>query len=80
MRLATLCKVVAEKFAEDAETQVVPVGKIPEGWMGLDVVTHLFVGLRRSKAVNIAVGSRAFVLYCRGPSSARTSFLASQIV
>ena len=29
--------VVADEFAEDAATQVVPVDAIPEGWMGLDI-------------------------------------------
>lgn len=29
--------VVADAFAEDANTQVTPAGAIPEGWMGLDV-------------------------------------------
>ena len=29
--------VVADRFAEDAETLIVPVGQIPEGWMGLDI-------------------------------------------
>jgi phosphoglycerate kinase len=28
--------VIADKFASDAETQVVPVTAIPDGWMGLD--------------------------------------------
>jgi phosphoglycerate kinase len=29
--------VAADKFAEDANTQVVPVDGIPAGWMGLDI-------------------------------------------
>ena len=29
--------VVADKFAADANSQVVPSGEIPEGWMGLDI-------------------------------------------
>jgi phosphoglycerate kinase len=29
--------VVADKFAEDAKTQIVSVDNIPEGWMGLDI-------------------------------------------
>ena len=29
--------VVADRFAADAETRVVPVGDIPDGWMGLDI-------------------------------------------
>ena len=29
--------VAADRFAADAETQVVPADKIPEGWMGLDI-------------------------------------------
>lgn len=29
--------IAASKFAEDAETKVVPVDQIPEGWMGLDI-------------------------------------------
>lgn len=29
--------VVANAFSEEASTQVVPVGEIPEGWMGLDI-------------------------------------------
>jgi len=29
--------VVADKFAADANTQVVSVDAIPEGWMGLDI-------------------------------------------
>merc|ERR1719164_251563 len=29
--------VVADKFAADAETQIVSVDEIPDGWMGLDV-------------------------------------------
>merc|ERR1712154_526951 len=28
--------IVADKFDKDAETQVVPVDAIPDGWMGLD--------------------------------------------
>ena len=28
--------VVADKFAKDADTKIVPVGEIPDGWMGLD--------------------------------------------
>lgn len=28
--------VCADKFAKDANTQIVPVDKIPDGWMGLD--------------------------------------------
>jgi phosphoglycerate kinase len=28
--------VIADKFAADAETKVVPVDAIPDGWMGLD--------------------------------------------
>merc|ERR1711865_970817 len=28
--------VIADKFAADANTKVVPVGEIPDGWMGLD--------------------------------------------
>jgi len=27
----------ADKFAEDANTKVVPAGEIPDGWMGLDI-------------------------------------------
>ncbi|WP_261663804.1 phosphoglycerate kinase [Deinococcus sp. Marseille-Q6407] len=29
--------VAADKFAADAQTQVVPAGEIPDGWMGLDI-------------------------------------------
>jgi len=29
--------IVADRFAADAATKVVPVGEIPEGWMGLDI-------------------------------------------
>jgi phosphoglycerate kinase len=29
--------VVADKFAPDAEAQVVPTNAIPDGWMGLDI-------------------------------------------
>ena len=29
--------VVADKFAADAQTRTVPVGDIPDGWMGLDI-------------------------------------------
>lgn len=29
--------VIADKFAEDAKTQIVDVDKIPDGWMGLDI-------------------------------------------
>ncbi len=29
--------VVADKFAADAESQIVPIENIPEGWMGLDI-------------------------------------------
>jgi phosphoglycerate kinase len=29
--------IVADRFAADAATNVVPVGEIPEGWMGLDI-------------------------------------------
>jgi phosphoglycerate kinase len=29
--------VVADRFAADAETKVVPADAIPEGWMGLDI-------------------------------------------
>ncbi|CEM26305.1 unnamed protein product [Vitrella brassicaformis CCMP3155] len=28
--------IIADKFAADAESKVVPVGEIPDGWMGLD--------------------------------------------
>ncbi|MDX6547717.1 MAG: hypothetical protein QOG33_1267 [Gaiellales bacterium] len=37
--------VVADRFAADAATRVVPVDKIPDGWMGLDIgpeTTELF--------------------------------------
>ena len=39
--------VVADRFAADAATRVVPVDKIPDGWMGLDIgpeTTELFAG------------------------------------
>ncbi|MDX6545602.1 MAG: hypothetical protein QOG02_1376 [Gaiellales bacterium] len=39
--------VVADRFAADASTRVVPVDKIPDGWMGLDIgpqTTELFAG------------------------------------
>ena len=39
--------VVADRFAADATTRVVPVDKIPDGWMGLDIgpeTTELFAG------------------------------------
>ena len=29
--------VVADRFAADAETRVVPADAIPDGWMGLDI-------------------------------------------
>ena len=29
--------VIADKFADDANTKVVPTGEIPEGWQGLDI-------------------------------------------
>lgn len=29
--------VAADKFAEDAKTQIVPVNEIPDGWQGLDI-------------------------------------------
>ena len=29
--------VIADKFADDATTRIVPVGEIPDGWMGLDI-------------------------------------------
>lgn len=29
--------IIADKFAEDAESKVVPVENIPDGWMGLDI-------------------------------------------
>ena len=29
--------VAGDRFAEDAESQVVPADAIPDGWMGLDV-------------------------------------------
>ncbi len=29
--------VIADKFSNDANTQTVPVSKIPDGWMGLDI-------------------------------------------
>lgn len=29
--------VVADKFAADAQTQIVPANQIPDGWMGLDI-------------------------------------------
>ena len=28
---------IADKFAEDADTRLAPVGDIPDGWMGLDI-------------------------------------------
>jgi phosphoglycerate kinase len=39
--------IVADRFAADAATKVVPVGEIPEGWMGLDIgpqTADLFAG------------------------------------
>ncbi len=39
--------VVADRFAADAKTQVVPVDAIPDGWMGLDIgpdTTALYAG------------------------------------
>ena len=29
--------IIADEFSNDANTKVVPMGEIPEGWMGLDV-------------------------------------------
>ena len=29
--------VIADKYAADANSQVVPMGEIPEGWLGLDI-------------------------------------------
>lgn len=32
--------VIANKFAEDAETSAAPSNNIPDGWMGLDIASH----------------------------------------
>ncbi len=29
--------VAADKFSKDAQTQIVPIAEIPDGWMGLDI-------------------------------------------
>jgi phosphoglycerate kinase len=47
--------IVADRFAADAATKVVPVGEIPAGWMGLDIgpqTADLFAG-RLSSASTI---------------------------
>jgi len=52
--------VVADAFAEDAATQVVPVEAIPEGWMGLDI------GPDTAAAYVAAIG-RAGQVFWNGP-------------
>ena len=42
--------VVADRFAEDAEARTVPVGEIPDGWMGLDVGPRTAEAFARSVA------------------------------
>ncbi|MDE7180717.1 MAG: phosphoglycerate kinase [Muribaculaceae bacterium] len=45
--LATDC-VAADDFSNDANTQVVPVGKIPEGWEGLDAGPDSIIAFREA--------------------------------
>ena len=52
--------VVADKFAPDANTQVVAVDKIPDGWMGLDI------GPDSIKAFNAALADCKTVIW-NGP-------------
>ncbi|HEX6301173.1 MAG TPA: phosphoglycerate kinase [Acidimicrobiia bacterium] len=45
--------VIGDSFSADSKHQVKPVGKIPEGWMGLDIgpdTSELFAGLIRESA------------------------------
>ncbi len=45
--------VIADKFANDANTQTVPVSEIPDGWMGLDIgpeTEKTFAGVIESSA------------------------------
>uniref|UniRef100_A0A061R1L9 Phosphoglycerate kinase n=1 Tax=Tetraselmis sp. GSL018 TaxID=582737 RepID=A0A061R1L9_9CHLO len=52
--------VVADKFAADANTQIVPVDAIPDGWMGLDI------GPDSTKAFSEALGDCKTVVW-NGP-------------
>ena len=67
--------VIADRFANDAQTQIVPAGEIPAGWMGMDIgpkTRELFAqAIRTAKTVvwngpmgvfemeNFAAGTRA---------------------
>ncbi|NLD51678.1 MAG: phosphoglycerate kinase [Clostridiales bacterium] len=55
--------VAADAFSNDANTQVVPSGSIPEGWMGLDI------GPKAAKAFADAVRSAKTVVW-NGPMGA----------
>ncbi len=55
--------IAADSFSNDANTQVVPSGSIPEGWMGLDI------GPKAAKAFADAVRSAKTVVW-NGPMGA----------
>jgi phosphoglycerate kinase len=69
--------VVASKFAEDAEHQVLPAQEIPEGWMGLDIgpITRKVYG-ERVRAAKVVVWNGPLGVFEMAPFAAGTLAMA----
>eukprot|EP00597_Dinobryon_sp_UTEXLB2267_P003445 CAMPEP_0170067826 /NCGR_PEP_ID=MMETSP0019_2-20121128/7017_1 /TAXON_ID=98059 /ORGANISM="Dinobryon sp., Strain UTEXLB2267" /LENGTH=661 /DNA_ID=CAMNT_0010275291 /DNA_START=86 /DNA_END=2071 /DNA_ORIENTATION=- len=71
--------VVADRFAADANTQVVPVESIPDGWMGLDIgpdtIETLRKGLANCRTViwNGPMGVFEFDAFAKGTNAIATT-------